>query len=68
MPGFLNIIHHPGDSLSPARNHAPIRNQRGELRTTRQTFGAWFDEWLQSHHTISKATREDYRQMLRESM
>lgn len=37
------------------------RAQRGELRTTRQTFTSWFDEWLRGRHTISKATREDYR-------
>jgi integrase len=36
------------------------RAERGELRTTRQTFGEWFDEWLRGHHAVSRGTREDY--------
>ena len=37
------------------------RADRGELRTTRQPFGEWFDEWLRGHHSAGAGTRGDYR-------
>jgi len=37
------------------------RADRGELRTTRQPFAEWFDEWLRSHHSAGTGTRGDYR-------
>lgn len=37
------------------------RADRGELRTTRQTFEDWFDEWLRGHHRAGPGTRADYR-------
>jgi integrase len=38
-----------------------VRADRGELRTTRQRFDDWFDEWLRGHHAVSAGTRADYR-------
>jgi integrase len=37
------------------------RAERGELRTTRQRFDAWFDEWLRDHYRAGAGTRADYR-------
>ena len=38
-----------------------VRADRGELRSTRQSFDEWFDEWLRGHHAVSAGTRADYR-------
>jgi integrase len=38
-----------------------VRADRGELRSTRQKFDDWFDEWLRGHHAVSPGTRADYR-------
>jgi integrase len=36
------------------------RADRGELRTTREKFADWFDEWLRGHHGAGAGTRADY--------
>lgn len=34
---------------------------RGELRTSRERFSDWFDDWLRGHHRVGAGTRADYR-------
>jgi integrase len=38
-----------------------VRADRDELRSTRQKFNDWFEEWLRGHHVVSAGTRADYR-------
>ena len=33
---------------------------RGELRTSRERFSDWFDDWLRGHHRVGAGTRADY--------